>query len=69
LSRLANLNRIVNVSNLRMQGMAQKDEQPYSMKTDLILTAYTLDSASVPPKTSVDGKTSQPAAAQAGSKH
>jgi type IV pilus assembly protein PilO len=69
LSRLANLNRIVNVSNLRVQGMDKQDEQPYSMKTDLVLTAYTLDTAAVPPKTVADGTTTKPAAAQAGSKH
>ncbi len=43
LSRLANLNRIVNVSNLRMKGKAKQDEQPYTVETDMILTAYTLN--------------------------
>jgi type IV pilus assembly protein PilO len=43
LSRLANLNRIVNVSDLRIEGISNQDDQPFSMKTDLVLTAYTLD--------------------------
>ncbi len=43
LSRLANLNRIVNVSNLRMEGIKEQGDTPFTMKTDLILTAYTLD--------------------------
>ncbi len=42
LSRLANLNRIVNVSSLKLQGIAEQDDTPYTLKTDLILTAYTL---------------------------
>ncbi len=69
LSRLANLNRIVNVSKLRMQGVAKQEDQPYTMKTDLILTAYTLDSTQ--PMAQGDGsrETVKPAAAQAGGKH
>lgn len=74
LSRLANLNRIVNVSNLRMQGLDKKAEQPYTMKTDLVLTAYTLDSsrpATAP--AAQDGKkkgqNTKQAAAHAGAKH
>jgi len=70
LSRLANLNRIVNVSELRIQGMDKQDEQPYTMKTDLILTAYTLDAAkAVPVAKADDGKKSKTAAAKAGSSH
>ena len=42
LSRLANLNRIVNVSSLKLQGIAEQDDTPYTVKTDMILTAYTL---------------------------
>ena len=42
LSRLANLNRIVNVSKLRMEGVKDKEETPATMETDLVLTAYTL---------------------------
>jgi type IV pilus assembly protein PilO len=43
LSRLANLNRIVNVSKLKMHGVDdQKDKDAaYSVRTDLMLTAYT----------------------------
>ena len=44
LSRLANLNRIVNVSDLKIQGMGDKNDSPYTIKTDFRLTAYTLDS-------------------------
>jgi type IV pilus assembly protein PilO len=43
LSRLANLNRIVNVSELRIQGMGDREDSPFTVKTDFILTAYTLD--------------------------
>jgi type IV pilus assembly protein PilO len=42
LSRLANLNRIVNVSNLSLKGAPNQDEVPYSVETSLTLTAYTL---------------------------
>lgn len=42
LSRLANLNRIVNVSGLKLQGISEQDDTPYTLKTDMILTAYTL---------------------------
>ncbi|MCP4293037.1 MAG: type 4a pilus biogenesis protein PilO [bacterium] len=74
LSRLANLNRIVNVSKLRMQGIEKQEDQPYTMKTDLILTAYTLDS-SQPAKAAVadvesnNPKAANPKAAKASSKH
>ncbi len=69
LSRLANLNRIVNVSDLRVQGLEDQDEQPFTMKTDLILTAYTLDPGNTAPAKSADGKNSTPAAAKAASSH
>jgi type IV pilus assembly protein PilO len=51
LSRLANLNRIVNVSDLRMTGMGDQEESPYTLKTDFTLTAYTLDSTGSPAAT------------------
>lgn len=41
LSRLANLSRIVNVSRLKMQGFDSKSENPFTVKTDFVLTAYT----------------------------
>jgi len=69
LSRLANLNRIVNVSDLRIQGLDKQDEQPFTMKTDLILTAYTLDASKPAPVSGSDGKNPKPAAAKAGSSH
>lgn len=69
LSRLANLNRIVNVSDLRVQGMANQEDQPFTMKTDLILTAYTLDAAKAAPVVVKDDNKSKPAAAKAGSSH
>jgi len=46
LSRLANLNRIVNVSDLTMEGIADQDGTPFTVETDMILTAYTLDGLS-----------------------
>ena len=45
LSRLANLNRIVNVSKLRMKGTTDQEKSPGTMETDLVLTAYTLGGA------------------------
>ncbi|MFO7652498.1 MAG: type 4a pilus biogenesis protein PilO [Candidatus Krumholzibacteriia bacterium] len=42
LSRLANLNRIVNVSSLQMRGREGKDEEVGGVETTFRLTAYTL---------------------------
>lgn len=45
LSRLANLNRIINVDNIRMEGMGNRQGQEnatYTVETELTLTAYTL---------------------------
>ncbi len=69
LSRLANLNRIVNVSKLRMQSVENQDDQPFTMKTDLIITAYTLDSTQ--PKKAVEetGKKGKSVVAKARAKH
>ncbi len=50
LSRLANLNRIVNVENIRMEGVKHgqgKDNLTYTVETDLTLTAYTLSDGPV----------------------
>jgi len=53
LSRLANLNRIVNVSNLVMTGKDEndkkKDKKPFNVETALTITAYTLGAGGVPP--------------------
>jgi type IV pilus assembly protein PilO len=46
LSRLANLNRIVNVSNLSLKGTPDQDEVPHTVETSLTLTAYTLGGGS-----------------------
>ncbi len=43
LSRLANLNRIINVSRLQMKGEDQQKDKPFTVKTDMVLTAYTLN--------------------------
>ncbi|MBU8870274.1 MAG: type 4a pilus biogenesis protein PilO [Gemmatimonadales bacterium] len=48
LSRLANLNRIVNVSKLRMNGTPDQEKEPSTMETDLVLTAYTLGNGTNP---------------------
>jgi Tfp pilus assembly protein PilO len=51
LSRLANLNRIVNVENLRMEGVKHKqgeENESYTVETELTLTAYTLSGGPVP---------------------
>jgi len=41
LSRLANLNRIVNVSDLSMEELKNQDETPFTVETAMVLTAYT----------------------------
>ncbi len=43
LSRLANLNRIVNVSSLKMKGLDKQENQPFTVETAMTLTAYTLE--------------------------
>jgi type IV pilus assembly protein PilO len=48
LSRLANLNRIVNVGNLKLKGIDKQDEQPYSVEASMTISAYTLEGAAVP---------------------
>ena len=50
LSRLANLNRIVNVENLRMENI-NDDDSPFTVQTELTLTAYTLSGPNVPAST------------------
>ncbi len=50
LSRLANLNRIVNVDRVRMEGMGSRqasENATYTVETELTLTAYTLTGAPV----------------------
>lgn len=65
LSRLANLNRILNVSKLRMEGLDDQDGSPATMETDLILTAYTLGGGA----RSLDGtEVAQAGAANTGTK-
>lgn len=48
LSRLANLNRIVNVSQLSIEGKTDQENTAHTLKTDMILTAYTLAGGSQP---------------------
>ncbi len=48
LSRLANLNRIVNVSGLKMQGHEKPKEDGYTVQTDMVLTAYTQGPGNAP---------------------
>jgi type IV pilus assembly protein PilO len=50
LSRLANLNRIINVDQLRMDGVTSRQgaEQPtFTVETELTLTAYTLSGSAI----------------------
>ena len=42
LSRIANLNRIVNVSDLKLVGVKDQEETFFTVTTDMVLTAYTL---------------------------
>jgi len=78
LSRLANLNRIVNVDNLRMEAItAQGSESPFTVETELVLTAYTLGGGGVPidvgdtkrQLASADAGKTQPQAAAARASH
>jgi len=48
LSRLANLNRIVNVSNLKIKGIDKGEGSFFTMETDMVLTAYTLEAFAAP---------------------
>jgi type IV pilus assembly protein PilO len=43
LSRLANLDRIVNVGSLKLEGVPDQSQNPLTVTTELTLTAYTLD--------------------------
>ena len=55
LSRLANLNRIVNVSKLKLQSLdSNKKDAVGSVKTDFMLTAYTQGPGNAPAATTTD---------------
>lgn len=56
LSRLANLNRIVNVSQLKMKGLENQQDTPFTVKSSMILTAYTLGPANPAPAPENEGK-------------
>ncbi len=56
LSRLANLNRIVNVSNLRLKELPDQTEQPFTVETEMTLTAYTLGPAGAAAEPTGDNK-------------
>lgn len=67
LSRLANLNRIVNVNHVRMEAMQdQGSESPFTVETEMTLTAYTLGGGGQP--TDTGDATRQLASAAAGNK-
>ena len=42
------INRIVNVSDLSMEGLDKQDETPFTVETGMTLTAYTQGPANVP---------------------
>ncbi len=65
LSRLANLNRIVNVSDLKIKGVDQGEGSALTMETDMVLTAYTLDSFAQPANAAVSDNKSGNNVAQA----
>jgi Tfp pilus assembly protein PilO len=48
MSRLANLNRIVNVSKLKMVGVDNQKDATATVRTDMLLTAYTQGAANSP---------------------
>ena len=57
LSRLANLNRIVNVSELSMEGIDDQSETPFTVETALTITAYTQGTANAAPAVEGDDNT------------
>jgi type IV pilus assembly protein PilO len=50
LSRLANLNRIVNISDLKLKGLDKQEDQPQTVEASLTLTAYTLGGGPAEPQ-------------------
>ena len=49
LSRLANLNRIVNVSGVNVEGIEKQSDTPYTVLTEMTITAYTQGAANAQP--------------------
>lgn len=49
LSRLANLNRIVNVSGMNLEGIEKQSDTPYTVVTELTITAYTQGASNAQP--------------------
>ncbi len=49
LSRLANLNRIVNVGNLTVEGIDDQSDTPYTVITEMTITAFTQGASNVLP--------------------
>jgi type IV pilus assembly protein PilO len=64
LSRLANLNRIVNVSKLKMQGIDKQKDVASTVRTDLMLTAYTQGPGNTPGSAAADVGTTRTLTAQ-----
>jgi type IV pilus assembly protein PilO len=64
LSRLANLNRIVNVSDLQMSGFEDQESQFATLETALKLTAYTLGPGSAGPESGANQKLANAAGEQ-----
>ncbi len=58
LSRLANLNRIVNVSDLNIEGLDDQSDTPFTVVSEMTITAYTQGVANVlPGEADADGAT------------
>ncbi len=58
LSRLANLNRIVNVSDLNIEGLDDQSDTPFTLVSEMTITAYTQGVANVQPgEADADGAT------------
>ncbi len=66
LSRLANLNRIVNVSDLNIEGIDDQSDTPYTVITEMTLTAYTQGAANAQPGAAGTDGATQTLTAQAG---
>jgi type IV pilus assembly protein PilO len=66
LSRLANLNRIVNVSDLNIEGIDDQSETPFSIISEMTITAYTQGVVNAQPGAAGADDATQTITAQAG---
>lgn len=66
LSRLANLNRIVNVSDLSIEGIDDQSDTPFTIETAMTITAFTQGATNAQPGAASSDGATQTLTAQAG---